>query len=203
MEEQQAIARLKQGDLAGLEALVKQYQALAVHTAYLIVADRSLAEDIVQSAFLKAAEKIEKFDAQRPFRPWFLRMVVNDCLKAAHRQQRNPSLDEPSSAVLAWLTDPTPGPEQLVETNELRQSVWDALQQLSPEQRAVIVQRHFLEMDEAEMAHELQRPPSTVKWWLHTGRERLKTLLSPHQNRSFKEHDRVRVPISGEKNEKH
>ena len=203
MEEQQAIARLKQGDLAGLEALVKQYQALAVHTAYLIVADRSLAEDIVQSAFLKAAEKIEQFDAQRPFRHWFLRMVVNDCLKAAHRQQRNPSLDEPSSAVLAWLTDPTPGPEQLVETNELRQSVWDALQQLSPEQRAVIVQRHFLEMDEAEMAHELQRPPSTVKWWLHTGRERLKTLLSPHQNRPFKEHDRVRVPISGEKNEKH
>jgi DNA-directed RNA polymerase specialized sigma24 family protein len=58
MKELQAIARLKQGDLSGLEALVNQYQALAVHTAYLIVADRSLAEDIVQSAFLKAAKKL-------------------------------------------------------------------------------------------------------------------------------------------------
>ena len=203
MEEQQAIARLRQGDLAGLEALVKQYQALAVHTAYLIVADRALAEDIVQSAFLKAAEKIDQFDGQRPFRPWFLRMVVNDCIKAAHRQQRNPSLDEPSSAILVWLTDPTPGPEQLVETNELRQSVWDALRQLPPEQRAVIIQRHFLEMDEAEMAQELQQPPSTIKWWLHTGRKRLKTLLSPHQNRPFKEHAQVPAQISGEKNEKH
>src|SRR5690349_1176456 len=182
MEEQQAIARLKQGDLGGLEALVKQYQALAVHTAFLIVADRAHAEDIVQSAFLKATDKIDQFDAQRPFRPWFLRMVVNESIKTARRQKRNPSLDAPSSAVLAWLTDPAPGPQQLVETDELRREVWNALQQLSPEQRAVIVQRHFLEMDEAEMVQELQRPASSVKWWLHTGRERLKALLGTSQN---------------------
>ncbi len=182
MDEQQAIARLKQGDLGGLEALVKQHQVLAVHTAFLIVADRALAEDIVQSAFLKAADRIEQFDAQRPFRPWFLRMVVNESIKAARRQQRNPSLDMPSNAILAWLADPAPGPQELVETNELRQEVWNALRQLSPEQRAVIVQRHFLEMDEAEMVQELRRPPSTVKWRLHTGRERLKALLSENQN---------------------
>ena len=115
MEELQAIARLKQGDLTGLEALVKQYQALAVHTAYLIVADRALAEDIVQSAFLKAAKRIDQYDSQRPFRPWFLRMVVNDCIKAARRQKRESSLDQPSDAILTWLTDPAPGPELLLE----------------------------------------------------------------------------------------
>jgi RNA polymerase sigma-70 factor (ECF subfamily) len=177
MEDQQAIARLKQGDLAGLESLVRQYQALAVHTAYLIVADRALAEDIVQSAFLKAAKKIGQFDAQRAFQPWFLRIVVNDSLKAARRRQRNLSLDETSGAVLEWLTDPAPGPEEMAEAKDLRREVWNALQQLSPEQRAVIVQRHFLEMDETEMAGELQRPASTVRWWLHMGRKRLKALL--------------------------
>lgn len=178
MEEEQAIARLKQGDLNGLEALVKAYQAQAVHTAFLIVADRAQAKDIAQSAFLKAAKAIGQFDASRPFRPWFLRMVVNDSLKAARRQQRTPSLDTPSEAVLAWLTDPAPGPQELVETGELQRVVWDALRQLSPEQRAVIVQRHFLEMDEAEMVQELERPASTVKWWLHTARQRLKILLA-------------------------
>ena len=183
MDEEQAIARLKQGDLNGLEALVKAYQAQAVHTAFLIVAERALAEDIAQSAFLKAAKAIGQFDASRPFRPWFLRMVVNDSLKAARRQQRNPSLDAPSPAMLAWLTDPAPGPQEIVETGEMQRAVWNALRQLSPEQRAVIVQRHFLEMDEAEMARTLQRPPSTVKWWLHTARERLKTLLRPESGR--------------------
>ena len=180
---------------------MRQYQALAVHAAYLIVSDRFLAEDIVQSAFLKAAKKIDQYDSQRPFRPWFLRMVVNDCIKAARRQKRELSLDQPSDGMLAWLTDSVPGPEQLLETAELRQSVWDALRQLPPEQRAVIIQRHFLEMDEAEMAWELQKPPSTVKWWLHAARERLKTLLGAHQNRPSRKPDRVHDQTSGEKNE--
>jgi len=182
-DEQQAIARLKQGDLNGLEALVKQYQALAVHTAFLIVAERAPAEDIAQAAFLKAAKKIAQFDESRPFKPWFLRMVVNDSLKAARGRSRTPSLDAPSEALLAWLTDPAPGPQELVETGDLQRVVWDALRQLTPEQRAVIVQRHFLEMDEAEMVRELQRPPSTVKWWLHSARQRLKTLLGAEAGR--------------------
>ena len=63
----------------------------------------------------------------------------------------------------------------------------------------MIVQRHFLEMDEAEMARELHQPPSTVKWWLHTGRKRLKTLLSPHQNRLSKDHAEIPVKTLGEK----
>jgi RNA polymerase sigma-70 factor, ECF subfamily len=184
-EELQAITRLKQGDLGGLEALVRQYQVLAVHTAYLIVADRALAEDTVQSAFLKVAEKIDRYDVRRPFRPWFLRMVVNDSIKAARRQQRSLSLDAPSGVILAWLTDPAPGPEQQAETDDLRLAVWSALQQLTPEQRAVIIQRHFLGMDEADMVRELQRPPSTIKWWLHTARERLKTLLGPDRAERF------------------
>ena len=180
-DEQQAIARLKQGDLQGLEPLVKEYQALAVHTAYLIVGERALSEDIAQTAFLKAARSIGAFDAARPFKPWFLRMVVNDSLKATRRQQRSRSLDASSEALVAWLTYPTPGPSEMAETGELQRVVWNALRQLTPEQRAVIVQRHFLEMDEAEMVRELQRPASTVKWWLHTARERLKVLLRPEQ----------------------
>ena len=48
MEEQDAIMRLKQGDIAGLEALVRRYQVQAVRTAYLVTRDLPLAEDIVQ-----------------------------------------------------------------------------------------------------------------------------------------------------------
>jgi hypothetical protein len=53
MEEQEAIARLKRGDIGGLEALVRKHQVQAVRTAYLITRDRALAEDIVQTAFLR------------------------------------------------------------------------------------------------------------------------------------------------------
>lgn len=182
MDEQHAIARLKQGDINGLEFLVQQYQAQAVHTAYLIIGDRSLAEDVTQAAFLKVARKIAQFDARHPFRPWFLRIVVNDAIKAARREQKNTSLDEPTEeAVSNWLLDKASGLEELAETGDLRQAVWNALRQLSPEQRAVIIQRHFLEMSEVEMTEKLQRPASTVKWWLRTARERLRKMLEPYQ----------------------
>jgi RNA polymerase sigma-70 factor, ECF subfamily len=179
MDEQQALARLKQGDLNGLEFLVRQYQGQAVHAAYLILGEIPLAEDVAQAAFLKITRKISQFDKRYPFRPWFLRIVVNDAVKVAKRQQKSIPLDEPADgAVSDWLLDQAPRPEELAEASELRQKVWSALQQLPPEQRAVIVQRHFLEMSEAEMVAEHQRPASTIKWWLHNARKSLKTLLA-------------------------
>jgi RNA polymerase sigma-70 factor (ECF subfamily) len=112
------------------------------------------------------------------FHSWFFRIVVNDALKEAKRQKRTISLDKPADKVLDWMLSSVPNPEEMTELNELRQDVWHAIQWLSPEQRTVIVQRHFLEMNEAEMSHTLRRPPSTIKWWLHTARKRLKSLLA-------------------------
>ncbi|MFB0535646.1 MAG: RNA polymerase sigma factor [Anaerolineae bacterium] len=127
MEEQEAIARLKRGDIGGLEALVRKYQVQAVRTAYLIVRDRALAEDIVQTAFLRAYERIGQFDAGRPFGPWFLRSVVNDSIKAAARRERQVSLEASSegeeTSLADLLADPGPGPDDLVEASEIRQTV--------------------------------------------------------------------------------
>lgn len=183
MEEHEAIAQLKRGDIGGLEALVRKYQVQAVRTAYLITRDRALAEDIVQAAFLRAYERIGQFDARRPFGPWFLRSVVNDAVKAATRRERqvsleaNPEGEETSLAEL--LADPGPGPDDLVEAAELRQTVWAALGKLPPTQRAAIVLRYYLGLSEAEMADELACPPGTVKWRLHAARKHLQTLLRP------------------------
>jgi len=183
MEEREAIARLKRGDISGLEALVRQYQVKAVRTAYLIIRDRALAEDIVQAAFLRAYERIGQFDTGRPFGPWFLRSVVNDALKAAARRERQVSLEaspEGEGASLAeLLADPNPGPDELAEAAETRQTVWAALGKLPPAQRAAIVLRYYLDLSETEMADELACPPGTVKWRLHAARKRLRTLLRP------------------------
>lgn len=183
LEEQQAINRLKQGDLDGMEPLVKIYQVRAVYAAYLITRDLKQAEDIVQSAFLQAALVIHQFDAQRAFGPWFLRSVINAAIKAARRQRRLVALDAEAEddlkAISAWMLDPQPGPDQIVETEETCRLVWAALEQLSPEQRAAIVMRHFLDMKESEMTRQLGRPLTTIRWWLRVARSRLKGLLRP------------------------
>ncbi len=180
LEEKLAIARLKQGDLDGMDALVKRYQVRAVSTAFLIVRDPKLAEDIVQDAFLHTAEKIDQFDENKPFEPWFLRSVINASIKAVRRQRRFVQLDamyDETSDIADWLIDPSPRPDLVIETQETRQTVWKALGELNAEQRAVIVMRHFLEMSEAEMTVELDRPLTTIRWRLKAARNQLRKIL--------------------------
>lgn len=181
-EEQQAVARLKLGDLAGLEFLVKRYQVKAVHTAYLIVQDRTLAEDLAQQAFINVYRKIDQFDAARPFGPWFLRCVVNDALKAAARQKQFTPIDnfkthDPASFD-ECLPDSSPLPEEQVEEGERCQIIRQALLRLPPQQRAALVLHYYLDMSEAELTTRFERPLTTIKWWLRDGRQRMKTLLS-------------------------
>ena len=181
MEDEIAISRIKQGDVSALETLVKRYQVQAVHAAYAIVYDRALAEDIAQTAFLKVVERVHQFTEERPFRPWFFRIVVNDCIKAARKQKALISLDEesdePAAQLAKWLVDPSIRPEQVLEDKEIRLNILRAIQALSPEQQAVVVMRYFLEMSEADMVTKMDRPLSTIKWWLREARNHLRSLI--------------------------
>ena len=180
MDDQIAISRLKQGDLNSLEVLVNRYQVPAVQAAYLILYDRALAEDVAQTAFVKVAERIRQFDERRPFAPWFFRIVVNDALKAAHKQKRDVSLedlDESTSPLAQWLLDPPLQPESALEEKQVREHILQAIQSLPPEQRAVVVMRYYLDMSEAELAMKMERPLSTIKWWLRDARKRLFDLM--------------------------
>lgn len=186
MDDQIAISRVKQGNLDGLETLVNRYQVRAVHAAHIIVFDRGLAEDVVQAAFIKAAERIHQFDEERPFAPWFFRIVVNDALKLAKKQRRNISLedlDEPAAQIAEWLANSDLQPEPLLEQKEMRENILKAIQSLPPERRAVIVMQYFLDMSEAEMSEKMKRPLSTIKWWLRDARKRLRSLMDTSQGK--------------------
>lgn len=183
VDERKAIERLKDGDPGGLEELVKTHQVRAVRAAYLICRDRSLAEDIVQNAFVKAYEKIKSFDQSRPFAPWFTKIVVNDAIKAASRREKTTRYngeEDPASL----LADPATGPHDLAEEAEERRRVWAALEKLPPTQRAAIVQRYYLGMSEAEMAGSGNSPPGTIKWRLNAAKRKLSKLLRPQLRES-------------------
>ena len=178
MNDFQAILRLKWGDIRALDALVERYQVRATRTAYLITQDAALAGDVVQDAFLNAYRAIGGFDLLRPFAPWFMRTVVNGAIKASRRDQAHYSLDD-------FTDDAAAIPEPLIDTAlddaitaaQTGQIIWDALAQLSPERRAVIVLRFYLELSEIEMAEQLDIPVGTVKSRLHAAKRQLRDLL--------------------------
>lgn len=185
VDEKQAIQRLKRGDIGGLEFLVSRYQWKAVRAAYLITRDLALAEDVVQECFVQAYRAIHRFDAARPFEPWFMRSVVNAAVKIMQKSARQVPLsgtsqvgEDADESVFAELISTVESVEAQIESREVQDQIWNAMQKLSPRQRAVIVQRYFLEMSESEMAEESGTAIGTVKWMLNAARERLRGLLS-------------------------
>ena len=178
LKEQEAIQRLKRGDINGLRILVESHQARAVRTAYLITRDIDLAEDVVQDAFLQAYKSIQGFDGTRPFEPWFLQSVIHASVKAVQKTARQVRVEDDMEEVFSQLALHLESVESQVETAEIQQQIWDAMQKLSPRQRAVIVQRYFLEMAEKDMAVELNVAPGTIKWLLNAARDRLRNLLA-------------------------
>ena len=180
MEERRAVERLKGGDVGGLEPLVREHYARCLRAAYLILRDREAAEDTVQGAFARIPGGIKTFDESRPFGPWISKVVVNDAVKAASKRERTVSFYEgDAEELISRMADPARGPQEVAEDSETRRRVWRALEQLPPAQRAVIVQRYYLGMTEAEMAGSAASPPGTIKSRLNTARRNLSKLLCP------------------------
>jgi RNA polymerase sigma-70 factor (ECF subfamily) len=182
MDETEAIGRLKKGDIRGLEMLVERYQVEAVQAALMVTGQRAAAEDIVQTAFLRVFEKIEGFDSTRPFRPWFMRMVINDALKFATQQKRQVPLQGDEDAEYKRVTQKLDAmarePEDAAQQNELVDEMRRAIERLSPQQRASVVMHYFLDLSTAEAAERLNCAPGTLRWYLCVARARLRSFLA-------------------------
>lgn len=179
MDERLAIARLKQHDIGGLELLVRFYYVQAVRTSYVITRDKAIAEDIVQEAFLHVYDRIDQFDDTRPFAPWFMRCVLNDSVKAIARNRHFVSLEARRTQTDASLEDILPAEFNELDQLEMEDAIWEALDRLSPSQRAAVVLRYYLEFSEVEAAQALDCPPNTLKWWMSQARLHLRALLQP------------------------
>lgn len=177
MEDLQAVRRLRRGDMGGLECLIARYQGKALRSAFLITHDETMAEDVVQDAFIRFYQRVQYFDQTRLFEPYFMRSVINMALNYIEREKKDRFISEADTSELENLLEEAASVQEQVEFNALKWQISKALADLPPRQRAVIVQRYYLEMGEREMSEALDSPPGTIKWLLHAARTRLRSLL--------------------------
>lgn len=178
MDDLQAIRCIKKGDWSGLEVLMERYQVRAVRAAFLILHDESAAQDVVQDTFIRICRRIHQFNEEHAFEPYFFGSVIHAALNAVRGNHKFVSLDEKSEEI-EHLLDRAVSAESQVEFLQFQHEILTALSELSPRQRAAIVQRYYLEMSEKEMAFAMQAAPGTVKWLLNAARDRLRRLLGP------------------------
>jgi RNA polymerase sigma-70 factor (ECF subfamily) len=179
------IGRLRRGDPAAWEEVVRSQGGRLLAAARRIVRDDALAEDCLQNAFIQAYEKIGSFEERSLLSTWLHRIVVNAALMSVRSRGRReeeplddllPVFDEYGHRVAECRPRPA-SPEELLGRAEARQILDEAVERLPESHRTVLVLRDFEELSTEEVAEVLDITPNAVKIRLHRARAALKTLL--------------------------
>lgn len=129
------------------------------------------ARELTQQSFLKAFEHLSSFDPSRRFFSWIYRIAMNESIN--HLKARRPF--EPLDDVVESSAISSSSMEQI----ERKRAVREAIATLTPDHRAVIVLRHYLDCSYEEAAETLGIPMKTVKSRLFEARRALRDVLSP------------------------
>jgi RNA polymerase sigma-70 factor (ECF subfamily) len=154
-------------------ALVDRYQQRLFNVALRMLGNVQDAEDVTQTVFLNAFRNLKTYDPRFKFFSWIYRMAVNESLNQLKRRKPTVTLGDDSD-----LMTPRAGAAGADSVAEAEDHVGKALQTLNPDDRAVVVLKHFMSFSYQEIGEVLGIPVQTVKSRLFTARERLRAALS-------------------------
>ena len=177
IDDAEAIARARGGDLDAYGVLVARYTLRAHRAAFLLGAGEE-SDDVVQEAFVKAFRHLSRFRVGESFGPWLLRIVANEAKNVTRSRRRRAALvlrlpSVESSGAAAG------GPADEVLAAERRARLVAAVNALPDRERQVLVCRYFLDLSEAETAQVLAWPLGSVKSRTARALNRLRGLLVP------------------------
>jgi len=170
-EEDDLVSQAARGSKKAFGVLYKAYAPRIYAVSFGFLMNRDDALDITQVTFLRAWKALPGFRSGCPFFPWLYRIARNRCMSRLSRKKSRPVTVEfnerhaPSGG----------GQDRLVE---LRKDIGRALGMLTPEQREVIILRHFHDLSYKEIAKILDCPEGTVMSRLHNSRKALRRFLS-------------------------
>ncbi len=172
------IRRCQQGDTASFGRLVEKYMKRAYFTALGLVGNHEAALDLSQEAFVRAYRSIGTFAADRHFFTWYYQILRNLCFNywRDHKRHACP-FSEIGDIDLEAIIDAGQSSETLAEQNEMRQAVWQAMDELKPHEREIIILKDFQDLSYQQIAETLNCPIGTVMSRLFTARKALKQKL--------------------------
>jgi len=187
-DEAELVDLVRQGDAAAAERLVRTYSPRMLYVIRPLVGNDADAHDALQDAFLSAFRSIGRFEGAARLGTWLHRIAVNAALaKIRQRRRRNErSIDELLPGFLddghqaQPAVDWRPTAPELLQQEETRQIVRQAVDQLPELFRTVLTLRDLQQWNTEETAELLEVTTAVVKTRLHRARLALRTLLDPH-----------------------
>jgi RNA polymerase sigma-70 factor (ECF subfamily) len=179
------LQRLRSGEEAAWGELHREHYPRLWSSVQRILNNPTMSDDVVQEAFIKAHRDIRRFEGHSQFGTWLYRIAVNQALDTIRKKQRTDrwlsflsplAEDEKQPVMPEGHVAPTVSAG--LENTELRETIFEAMGELSVEHRAVVQLRLVDEMSLEETAQFLRCRPGTVNSRLHYACEHLRRKLA-------------------------
>lgn len=172
--EAELVARARKGDHQAYADLVRPHERVAYRVAAAITGWNADAEEATQNGFVKAYRSLRRFRTGAAFRPWLLRIVVNEAHNVVRAERRHKRLGERAAeqheAAVA-------GVDETVLVRDEVETVLSALARLSEADRLAVALRYFAELPDVEAAALAGTSQEAYRVRLMRARRRLQTLL--------------------------
>src|SRR6266702_7565941 len=152
------------GDQRSFEALVRRYNVPLFNFICHCLGDYDLACDVSQQVFLQLYISMPTLRTGEPLKAWLFQVARNRCLdelrrkRAIHFSELETVNDDDELSPLATLPDISPLPEEVAERHDLQQILLNAIQELPPKFRAVVLLRYASQLSYAEIGKVLNMP---------------------------------------------
>lgn len=155
ISDQSLVKQYIQGNESCLEMLIKRHKDRLFTTIILIVKDSYIAEDIFQETFIKIIKNLKagKYNEEGKFLPWAARIARNMAIDYFRKTKRIPTITDSSGQdVFRTIKIKTENREQQIIRSEKESLVRSAIDKLPPEQRQVLILRHYGDLSFKEIA---------------------------------------------------
>jgi RNA polymerase sigma-70 factor (ECF subfamily) len=178
------VRRAQRNERGAFDLLVLKYQHKVIKLVARLLRDPSEAEDVAQEAFVKAYRALGSFRGDSAFYTWLYRIAVNTARNAIASRQRRPldyeaELSESEQLNLASRLRDSDTPEATALSEEIRETVNDAIEQLPEDLRTAIVLREVEGLSYEEIAAAMDCPVGTVRSRIFRAREAIDRALKP------------------------
>ena len=184
-DDQELIAKAKEGNMEAFETLVRKYQRPIYLLCHRITGAHQTADDLSQDTFIKAFLALPHFIDGRNFFSWIRKIALNNCLNHLKKSKREKQLENEDNLLRPnFLSSPNDSPPDVVQRNEMEHKFKEAFQSLPSDQKAIFALRAFENMSYEEISHALHIPPGTVMSRLNRARNKLKAHMAEYLRRS-------------------
>ncbi len=188
--EAELLAGIQRDEPGAFERFVTAYGDRIYGFGMRVCGEREDARDVLQDTLLQAYRSLKELKHPEALRSWLYRVAANACFmkrrKGKYEPEREVSLEElapkPGEERGVEIPDPAALPDEELARLEIQRRVREAVRDLPPHYRIVLVMRDMEHLSTEETALALGLPISTVKMRLHRARLMVRRTLSPERN---------------------